>query len=112
MTSGEASVSEGRAVSSVREALAIRKLALPEGHWRTGASSVLLAQSLVGQRKFDEAEPLLLEGQSILTAPLVIIPEHLKERITRAVAQTGVDLYEAWGKPEKAAEYRAALTSD
>ncbi len=93
----------------LRRSLEIRKRALPEGHWRIGETSALLAQSLAGQRKFDEAEPYLLQGRSILTAALATIPVHLKERQTRDVVQTGIDLYEAWGKPDKAAEYHAML---
>ncbi|MCH7592345.1 MAG: tetratricopeptide repeat protein, partial [Planctomycetes bacterium] len=93
----------------LRESLAIRKMALPEGHWRIGAASVLMAQSLVGQRQLGEAEPFLLEGHRILAAALETVPDHLKERLTREVAQTGMDLYEAWGKPDKAAEFRARL---
>lgn len=44
-----------------REALAFERRSQP-GNWRLSRDEVLLGVSLAGQKKYAEAEPLLLEG--------------------------------------------------
>jgi eukaryotic-like serine/threonine-protein kinase len=61
-----------------------------------------LAQTLVGQRKFAVAEPLLLAQY----AGLVGGPPATRSNLRNAIEQL-IQLYEAWDKPEKAAEWRA-----
>jgi eukaryotic-like serine/threonine-protein kinase len=63
---------------------------------------------LAGQKRYAEAEPLLLAGYQGTTAR--------KDRIDAALDLDGyhlgrarewlVQLYQAWGKPDKAAEWR------
>ena len=55
-------------------------------------------------QRYDEAEQILLEAHDILSA--VFGTTHGR---TIKVVRSLVDLYEAWGKPEQAAEYRALL---
>jgi len=57
---------------------------------------------LVARKKFEEAEPLLVHSYEILKADPGV-PERHKDKARQHVLQ----LYEAWGKPEKAAAYRA-----
>ncbi len=54
--------------------------------------------------RFDDAESVLLEAHGILQTTL----GDENEQTTRVVGYLA-DLYDAWGKPEKAAEYRALL---
>jgi len=97
-----------RAEQILKQVLKIRKLALPDGHWRIGNSSILLAQSLVGQSKFDEAEPYFTEGYAIVTNA-EDMPEHIREMGREPMVQTGITLYEGLNQPQKAEEYRSML---
>jgi tetratricopeptide (TPR) repeat protein len=87
------------------ECLAIREKKLPDS-WRRFSAMSLLGGTLSGQGKFEEAEPLLLNGyEGMLTSPNPLglgKPKGL-ERIIR--------LYEAWDRPDKAAEWRAILSA-
>ena len=99
----------------LREGLRIRALSpglvpsrrrfLPEDEWTMGAIKSLLGASLVALARFDEAESVLLEAHRDLAAVHAQGPA-LTLTLTRLV-----ELYAAWGKPERAAAYRALLTS-
>jgi tetratricopeptide (TPR) repeat protein len=93
-----------RAEEVLRESLAIRVKALPRGHWMIAATQTLIARALVDQRRFAEAERLLLEAYPIVEVRFG--PGH--RRVT-AVVERVVALYDAWGKPDKASEWRAKL---
>jgi tetratricopeptide (TPR) repeat protein len=106
----------------LRECLAIRQNALPDGHaqqWLRFTTMSLLGGALAGQAKFTEAEPLLLDGYNgMKDDPRVPPPgpatggaDRKREALERIVK-----LYEAWdagdpgqGYAEKAAEWRAGL---
>ena len=88
----------------LRQCLAISSSALTAGHWRIGHAKSPLGESLARQSRFDEAEPFLLEGYLEMNAS----PLAWKLRVRQA-AERLVALYEAWGKPEQAAEWRAKL---
>ena len=68
----------------------------------------MLGGSLLGQKKYAEAEPLILAGYEGMKGREAKIPAHGKLRLTEA-AERVVRLYEAWGKPEKAAAWKAKL---
>jgi tetratricopeptide (TPR) repeat protein len=91
----------------LRECLRFRKQYEP-GEWTTFATKSLLGGSLLGQKKYAEAEPLLLAGYEGMKQREREIPTVVKVRLTEAIERL-VQLYEAWGKPEKAAEWRAKL---
>ena len=85
-------------------ALEINRRSLPPKHWRIGYTQALLGSCLTGERRFDEAEPLLLAGYETLRA------KRGNERQETLRAASGlVALYEAWGKPDKAAEWQKKL---
>jgi tetratricopeptide (TPR) repeat protein len=88
----------------LRQCLAARMKALPPSHWLTAQAQSVLGAALAGQEKFDEAEPLLLQG----CAGLMDAPEASDSDRHQAV-QRVVDLYEAWGRPDQAAEWRSRL---
>jgi hypothetical protein len=74
----------------------------------TPLTESLLGASLLGQKKYAEAETLLLAGyEGLKQREETTSPLH-KYRLTEAIERL-VQLYEAWAKPEKAAEWRAKL---
>jgi eukaryotic-like serine/threonine-protein kinase len=87
-----------------REALEFYRTKQPDT-WQLFRAESLLGASLAGQRNYAEAEPLLLDGYKGMLArkARIDVPDwyHL-ERAHDWLLQ----LYQAWGKPEKAAEWR------
>jgi len=63
---------------------------------------------LLGQKKFADAEPLILAGYEGMKAREAKIPAPRKPRLTEA-AERIVRLYEALGQTDKLAEWRAKL---
>jgi tetratricopeptide (TPR) repeat protein len=92
------------AVVSFREALAIQRKALPKGNVQTAETENLLGACLGRQGNFRKAEPLLLGSYSVLARHPGVSPRH-----KRAACQRIIKLYEAWGKPAKAAQWRRRL---
>jgi Tfp pilus assembly protein PilF len=76
--------------------------------WTRYSCAALLGESLALQKKFAQAEPLLLQGYEGMTQRVSTIPWCYRDRIARAGEQI-VDLYEAWGMPTKAKEWRERL---
>ena len=68
----------------------------------------LLGGALAGQKMFQEAEPLLVEGYSGMKDREAKIPANAKIRLTEAV-QRLIDLYTAWDKPDEAKKWQAKL---
>jgi serine/threonine protein kinase/tetratricopeptide (TPR) repeat protein len=97
---GDAKAGEAK----LREALAVFAQALPEDHWRAAEARSLLAMCLADQRRFAEAETLLLSSYSSLAAQYA--PSH--PRVAGVVERLSV-LYDAWGQPQKAAEWRTRM---
>jgi tetratricopeptide (TPR) repeat protein len=85
-----------------RESLAIHARVLPPSSWQIAATESLVARCLVDERRFAEAERMLLEAYPIVETKFG--PGHPR---STTVAGRLVALYEAWGKPDKVAEWRA-----
>ena len=83
-----------------REALEIRTRLLTPGHRLIGSSKAALGESLRLQKRYAEAEPILVESYNILKTTSGDGDPRMKE-----VRQSLKMLYEAWHKPEKAASY-------
>ena len=80
------------------------------GHlgWVRFQTMSLLGACLLGQREHAEAEPLLIGGyEGLKSREAEMLPQNAKN-VPQAAARL-VQLYEAWGKPEKAAEWRTKL---
>ena len=82
----------------LQEALEINRRLLPEDHWLTAHAASLLGECLVRLRRFETAEKLLVESYRVLKAETREQGRLGFEAFDRLVA-----LYQAWGKPEKAA---------
>jgi serine/threonine protein kinase len=91
----------------LRVCLAIRARRRPHA-WTTFNSKSVLGSALLGQKKYADAEPLLLEGFQGMKQRQVKIPIEGQIRLTEALERL-VQLYDAWGKKEKAAQWRKKL---
>jgi len=90
-----------------REALEFNRKKQPD-NWQRFRVETLLGASLAGQKKYAEAEPLLLEGYEGMSArkDRIEVPDWY--HLGRA-CEWLVQLYEAWGSPVKAAEWKRKL---
>jgi eukaryotic-like serine/threonine-protein kinase len=86
------------------EAIKARHALAPDS-WEGFDNQSLLGASLAGQRRFEEAERLLVAGYEGLKQRADSIPAYNREVLGDS-AQRLVDLYTAWGKPAQAAEWR------
>jgi serine/threonine protein kinase len=91
----------------LRECLAIREKKLPNSWLRYGAMSAL-GSALLGQKKYQEAEPLLLKGYEGLKQRQAQLPASARPRLTEAL-QRLVQLYDTTGQKEQAARWRKEL---
>jgi hypothetical protein len=73
--------------------------------WPRYRAETVLGESLAGQRKFAEAEPLIVEGFKGMLARKERIAVPDQYHLDRA-REWLVRLYAAWGKPAKVAEWR------
>lgn len=99
-----------------REGLRIRALApglVPnrrrtflEDDWSIGGTKSLLGGALVALARFPEAEAVLLDALHDIKATT----SGSRRDVTNTVSRL-IQLYEAWGTPDRAAKYRVLLTS-
>jgi eukaryotic-like serine/threonine-protein kinase len=105
--------SEGKyteAETLLRQNLAIYVRTLPDS-WERYRCESLLGATVAAQQKYSEAEPLLLDGvQGMLQRESTIAwfgasdPARARGYLVR--------LYQAWGKPAKAAEWQKTIAAD
>ena len=93
----------------LRESLPLHVQALGEDHPRTAVNRSLLGAALTGLQRYEEAETLLLQTYAGLEASLP--PAGTRAEVLAPTIKRLVRLYEAWGKPEKAGEWREKLTA-
>ncbi len=86
------------------DALSTAEGALPEGHWYVPWIRSNYGQFLVVSKRFEEAEAQLERSYGEFMTALGARNEYTANAV-RGLAM----LYEAWGKPEQAARYRALL---
>ncbi|MBE0544939.1 MAG: tetratricopeptide repeat protein [Verrucomicrobia bacterium] len=90
-----------------RECVALREKLIPDD-WRTFNARSMLGGSLLGQKKYAEAEPWLISGYEGMKQREDKISAAVKARIQESL-QRLVQLYEATGQSEKAAEWNKKL---
>jgi len=106
-TQGEQLIEKRRFLEAAQvlgSCLAMRRKTLPKGHPSIGEALSLLGFAVAGERRFVEAEPLLLEGYSVLQGSEEAPFEHKRMAINRLI-----QLYEAWGKQNQAENWRKQL---
>jgi serine/threonine protein kinase/tetratricopeptide (TPR) repeat protein len=88
----------------LRECLTIQQQKQPDA-WTTFDTRSMLGSSLAGQKRFTEAEPLLLEGYEGMNQRAASIPAKGRTRLTDAIERL-VRLYEGWGRKDQADAWR------
>jgi serine/threonine protein kinase len=95
------------AESALRECLAIREKNQPDA-WPTFNTRSMLGGVLVAQKKYDEAELLLLSGYEGLKHREQQIPAVAKARLPDAIRRL-VELYTAWEKADQSQKWQSKL---
>lgn len=85
----------------LREALALREENLPKGHFMTALTAGALGECLTTQKKYAEAEPVLLASYESLK----LSQAGDNPRASQAKRRL-LELYMAWGRPGMLARYR------
>ena len=101
---------ENRAEPVLREAVVILQKRQPDDWSRFRAQS-LLGLAFLGQKKYVEAEPLLVEGYEGLKRHEAEIPPLFARHRVREALERVIRLYETLGQNEKAAQWRAKVPS-
>jgi eukaryotic-like serine/threonine-protein kinase len=97
----------GDAEPLAREAVKIREIVQPD-NWGLPAARSVLGGDLLGQKKFAEAEPLLLSGEAGLQDREANIPAKQKYFLRLAIERL-VHLYETTNQPDKVASWKEKL---
>ena len=93
------------AESLLREALDIREKTQPDA-WTTFNSQSMLGGALLGQKKFADAEPLLLKGYEGMKQREQTIPPQGVIRLPQALDRL-IEFYTATDKPEEVRKWQA-----
>jgi eukaryotic-like serine/threonine-protein kinase len=96
------------AESESRTCLALREKLIPDD-WRTFNAQSMLGACLLGQKKYAEAEPLLLSGYEGLKQREDKILASVRQLRLREALERLVQLYQATGQREKATEWKRRL---
>ncbi len=100
-TRGEAVAAEDLA----RQALTImRQARMPP--WRIADARSVLGHCLIGQGRYEEAEPLLVDSYPVIRDAKGGGSRYTRDALARVAA-----LYQAWGKPDEAARYQSSAPS-
>jgi serine/threonine-protein kinase len=91
---------------SLEESIALRRKVLPPDSWLIASSEGFLADHFIFVKQYAKAETLSLDAYGIMTKALGA--QHPK---TQVAINRLVGLYEASGRPDKAAEFKAKLTA-
>jgi serine/threonine protein kinase/tetratricopeptide (TPR) repeat protein len=86
-------------------AIELNRKAFPDGDWQIATIKSMLGGCLVADHQYAAAEPLLLESYPIIRSSFG--DSHNR---TQVAARRLVDLYNGWGKPQKALPYAAIPT--
>jgi serine/threonine-protein kinase len=95
---------EGKAAEGepyLREALAIRKKVLPPGDAMIPYAASALGECLTAQKRYGEAKPLLIDSYDELKSKVGD-----QNKRTVEARQRIARLYDAWAKPDQAAQFR------
>ncbi len=96
------------AESLLRDALAFQEKNEPDA-WTTFESKSLLGAAIMDQKKYTDAEPMLLAGFEGLKKWQATIPESLRVPRMTSATERLVHLYDAWGKLDPAKQWRKKL---
>ncbi|WP_420456585.1 tetratricopeptide repeat protein [Rubrivirga sp.] len=97
----------GRADPLFRDCLGTLRDALPAGHDMVAINQGQYGEMLVAESRFEEAESVLQSSYDALRAQPAINPGYLRKARERLVS-----LYDAWGRNDRAASFRAELVAE
>lgn len=89
----------------LREAVKIRTDLLPKGHYWVALANSALGECLTIEKRYDDAEPLLLESYETLKSS-----QGANNPRTQIALQRLITLYENWGRSDAASAYRDKLS--
>jgi serine/threonine-protein kinase len=89
----------------LREAVKIRTDLLPKGHYWVALTNSALGECLTIEKRYNEAEPLLLESYEALKSS-----QGASNPRTQIALQRLITLYEEWGRLDAASAYRDKLS--
>ncbi len=92
----------------MRELVSKRDAVEPES-WTTFNARSMLGSTLLGQGRYAEAEPLIVSGYEGIKARETMIPAVFRTLRLSEAAERVVRLYDAWGKPGLAAQWKTKL---
>jgi hypothetical protein len=92
----------------LREGLAVCDRLNPKSPQRYLTAS-LLGAALTGQKKYAEAEPLLVDSATLFKANAAQFTTAAQQKMVQDTVQRVIDLYDAWDRPEDAARWRKEL---
>jgi tetratricopeptide (TPR) repeat protein len=98
------------AETMLRQALTVRQEKQPD-EWRTFNTCSVLGDAILGQKKYADAEPLLLQGYEGMKLREAQIPPNGKQWLTQSLERL-VRLYQAWNKPTEAAKWQKKLEAE
>ena len=93
--------------SKAPDVLPSRRRTVPEDDWSVAGIKTLLGAALTAQRRYGEAEAMLLDARRDLATQAAP-----RLRDVKATVGGLVQLYDAWGRPEMASTYRAEAQRD
>ena len=88
------------------EALTLAQANFPRAHFLVANLQARYGACLAGCKRFSEAEKHLTEGYSKLKSVFGLVHQR-----TQRACSAIIDMYEAWGKPDKAASFRAVAAA-
>jgi serine/threonine protein kinase len=91
----------------LRDSFAIRQKKEPDA-WTTFNTQSMLGGALLGQKRYDDARPLLLQGYKGMKARAAKIPPQAQIRLSQAVERL-VALWTSTGRTDEAASWRKEL---
>jgi serine/threonine protein kinase/DNA-binding SARP family transcriptional activator len=96
-----------RAEKYLRESLAIQEKKQPDA-WTTFHAKSLLGGALAGQKRYSDAEPLLLQAYEGMKQRKANIPAEDKPRLMESLERL-IRLYDSWSKPDQADRWRKEM---
>jgi hypothetical protein len=95
--------------SIMRECILIHEKRQPD-EWPSFNTKAQLGVILMAQKKYAEAEPLLLSGLEGMRKRAATLPPPVKAHLAKGLEKLA-QLYDEWGKPEQASRWRKELAS-
>lgn len=96
------------ATSAFNKCWELRRRLSPDD-WRTPLTQNILGHSLAGQKQYADAERHLVAGYDGVHSAVDKIPAADRDAIVQRIVERIVLLYEAWGKPVQANDWRSKL---